>query len=277
IAEKTDKKIKGNILLVEDNLSNQKLTKKILEKRGYHVDIVENGRLAVESFARFRHDLILMDIYMPEMDGFEATHEIRAMESQFRENRVPIIALTAHAIDGYREKCLENQMDDFVTKPIKKNILYDAVEQWLDERPTVLIVDDAADNRNLVLHHLKRSGEYQMVTANNGEEAVKIFRRRAISIILMDMEMPVMDGRTATRKIRAFDNGKDIPIIALTAHNDKKYLDQAIDAGCTGFLTKPIRKKDLLHALSQYMQPQTIVHRVDEPPVSIKLANLSNS
>ena len=253
ISEQIEKTISGNILLVEDNPSNQKLAKKILVKRGYHVDIAENGRLAVEAFTRFRHDLILMDIYMPEMDGFEATHEIRTRESEYMEARIPIIALTAHAIEGYREKCFENNMDDFVTKPINKKILFETIEKWLDSRPTVLVVDDSIDNRNLVIHHLRKTGDYQLVTAKNGQEAVDIFRRRPVSLVLMDMEMPVMDGRTATRRIRAFKNGTDVPIIALTAHNDKKHLDQAFDAGCTSYLGKPLRKAKLLECLDKHL------------------------
>jgi len=258
IPEQIEKIISGNILLVEDNPSNQKLTKKILEKRGYHVDIAENGRLAVEAFTKFRHDLILMDIYMPEMDGFEATHEIRKLESESREARIPIIALTAHAIEGYREKCLENDMDDFVTKPINMKILFQTIEKWLDSRYTVLVVDDSTDNRNLVIHHLKKTGDYQLVIAKNGQEAIDIFRRRPVSLVLMDMEMPVMDGRTATRRIRAFENGTDVPIIALTAHNDKKHLDQAFDAGCTSYLGKPLRKEKLLKCLDKHLFQQVV-------------------
>jgi len=244
----------GNILLVEDNLSNQKLTKKILEKRGYQVDIAENGRLGVEAFIKHRYDLILMDIYMPEMDGFEATYEIRSWEGKHNEDRIPIVALTAHAIDGYREKCLQNGMNDYVTKPIKKKILYNVIEQWLDARPAVLIVDDSEDNRNLLLHQLKRKSDYQLITANNGEEAVNIFKRRLISLILMDMEMPIMDGYTATRKIRGLENGQNIPIIALTAHHGKNELDKCLEAGANEFLTKPIRKQKLFETIEQYLK-----------------------
>lgn len=254
-----ENKIAGNILLVEDNLSNQKLTKKILEKRGYRVDIAENGLLGVEAFIKYRYDLILMDIYMPEMDGFEATHEIRSWERQHNEDRIPIVALTAHAIDGYREKCLQNGMNDYVTKPIKKKILYNVIEHWLDARPSILIVDDSKDNRNLLLHNLKRKGEYQLITANNGEEAVNIFKRRPISIILMDMEMPVMDGREATRKIRSLENGEDVPVIALTAHHGKNEQDKCLEAGANKFLTKPIRKQKLFETIEEYLKNEPVL------------------
>jgi PAS domain S-box-containing protein len=119
------------ILLAEDNPDNQKITSRYLMKAGYDVDIAENGKLAVESIKKSEYDLILMDIYMPEMDGFEATREIRAYEKSQGDGRIPIVAFTAHAVEGYKEKCLENDMDDYLTKPVKKQSLIHTVGKWL--------------------------------------------------------------------------------------------------------------------------------------------------
>lgn len=118
----------GRILLVEDNLDNQKLAKSILSKQGYTVTVADNGESAIKNFAQAPYDLILMDIQMPGMDGFAATKEIRAREAH---HRIPIIALTAHVLQGYREKCLQNGMDDYLTKPIKKKQLLDVLSRWL--------------------------------------------------------------------------------------------------------------------------------------------------
>ncbi|MFQ6113375.1 MAG: two-component regulator propeller domain-containing protein, partial [bacterium] len=138
------------ILLVEDNMDNQNLARKVLEKEGYKVHIADNGQMAVMAAKEFHYDLILMDIQMPVMDGFEATKEIRAWERRQQQEKVPIIALTAHALQGYREKCLRYEMDDYITKPLKKRILLEAINKWIDPRPTILVVDDSVDNRNLI-------------------------------------------------------------------------------------------------------------------------------
>ncbi|CAG8477929.1 19556_t:CDS:10 [Racocetra fulgida] len=105
------------ILMAEDNIVNQKLALKILEKFGHKVEVVSNGKLAVEQFKCKRYDLILMDVQMPIMGGFEATQKIREYE-QDKGGHVPIVALTAHAMIGDREKCLSAGMDEYVTKPL---------------------------------------------------------------------------------------------------------------------------------------------------------------
>ncbi len=106
------------ILLAEDNLVNQKVAEKMLERSGHRVTIAANGQEAVDAFTRQPFDLVLMDIQMPVMDGFEATQAIRDLEKAAGRH-TPIIALTAHAISGYREKCLERGLDDYLSKPIK--------------------------------------------------------------------------------------------------------------------------------------------------------------
>ena len=141
-----------SILLVEDNPDNQRITILYLEKAGYSIHVAENGREAVSKAEHFQYDLILMDIEMPVMDGFEATRMIRQKEKKTEGEHTPIIALTAHAIQGYREQCLEQGMDDYITKPIKKKTLVETVGRWIDNRHRVLVVDDSIDNRNLVFH-----------------------------------------------------------------------------------------------------------------------------
>jgi PAS domain S-box-containing protein len=125
------------ILLVEDNVDNQNLGKKILENAGYNVDIAWNGEVAVESVRRSHYDLILMDVQMPGMDGFSATRQIRVWEREQGLKHTPIIALTAHAMGGYRDRCIENEMDDYITKPLKKKVLLETVEKWAGTRPTI--------------------------------------------------------------------------------------------------------------------------------------------
>jgi CheY-like chemotaxis protein len=120
------------ILLAEDNLVNQKLAIKILEKQGHRVTVAQNGREAVDLVERNGFSIVLMDVQMPEMDGMEATRTIRRMEAE-RGGRIPIVAMTAHALKGDREKCLESGMDDYVSKPIKVDDLNAAITRAVSE------------------------------------------------------------------------------------------------------------------------------------------------
>ncbi len=128
-----EKRSNRRILLAEDNRVNQKLAVKILEKHGYKVDVANNGREAVDLYTAGSYDIILMDIQMPEMDGFEATAAIRALEAQ-NGTRLPIVAMTAHAMKGDRERCLAQDMDEYVPKPLKQAQLFEVLEMMLPAR-----------------------------------------------------------------------------------------------------------------------------------------------
>lgn len=119
----------ARVLVVEDSLANQKLAVRMLEKLGYSVDVVGNGAEAVEIIQRVEYQAVLMDCNMPRMDGFEATAQIRKLEGSARHT--PIIALTAAALMGDRERCLRSGMDDYLTKPIMMETLRNALERWI--------------------------------------------------------------------------------------------------------------------------------------------------
>ena len=118
------------ILLAEDNPVNQKLASKLLQKMGHFVTVAGTGRQAIDLLETGVFDLILMDVQMPEMDGFEATNLIRKHE-ETTGSHIPIIAMTAHAMKGDRERCLESGMDGYVSKPINQNELFDAIESFV--------------------------------------------------------------------------------------------------------------------------------------------------
>jgi two-component system sensor histidine kinase/response regulator len=115
------------VLLAEDNAVNQMLAVRLLEKRGYTVTVAVNGREALAAFENESFDVILMDIQMPEMDGFEATAAIRLKEKS-TGGHIPIIAMTAHSLVGDQERCLAAGMDGYVSKPIRTHQLFAVIE-----------------------------------------------------------------------------------------------------------------------------------------------------
>ncbi len=125
-------KLHGKILFVDDNLVNQHVGTEMLSRLGLDFDIATNGQEALEASKNERFDLILMDCQMPVMDGFEATRQIRAYERENRSEPIPIIALTANAMQGDREKCLQAGMDDYLTKPYSLRGLSKVLSRWLD-------------------------------------------------------------------------------------------------------------------------------------------------
>ncbi|KAG0172771.1 hypothetical protein DFQ30_009680 [Apophysomyces sp. BC1015] len=132
------------ILLAEDNVVNQKLAVRILEKFGHNVEIVNNGKLAVEAYEAKTFDLILMDVQMPVMGGFEATQSIRKLEeASGTDSHIPIIALTAHAMIGDREKCIQAGMDEYVTKPLRFPELISAIKKFAPQSAHLMVVDRA--------------------------------------------------------------------------------------------------------------------------------------
>jgi signal transduction histidine kinase/DNA-binding response OmpR family regulator/HPt (histidine-containing phosphotransfer) domain-containing protein len=136
--------IQARILLVEDNVTNQNVAVAILNRLGYRPDLVANGVEALRALRAADYDLVLMDCEMPEMDGYEATRQIREPGTGARNRRIPIIALTADAIAGDRDRCLQAGMDDYLAKPIRAAQLADTLEKWLS-RPAPGAVNPAAD------------------------------------------------------------------------------------------------------------------------------------
>jgi CheY-like chemotaxis protein len=119
----------ARVLVVEDNAANLKLTVRLVERLGYHADVAGNGADALGMIERMEYDAVLMDCQMPEMDGYEATKLIRKSETSRRH--LPIVAMTADALSGDRERCLAAGMDDYISKPVKLHVVAAVLGRWL--------------------------------------------------------------------------------------------------------------------------------------------------
>jgi CheY-like chemotaxis protein len=127
------------LLLAEDNPINQKLAVITLQKANYQVDAVETGSQALEKVKTNQYSLVLMDVQMPEMDGFESTRRIREWETQNGQH-IPIIAMTAHAMAGDRERCINAGMDDYVSKPLDPRVLFNVIDRWTQNMDSKKII-----------------------------------------------------------------------------------------------------------------------------------------
>ena len=122
---------RGRVLLAEDNITNQQVALGIVRKMGLTADAVANGREVIQALATMPYDVVLMDVQMPEMDGLEATRCIRDPASAVRNHDIPVIAMTAHTLQGYRQRCLEAGMNDYLAKPVSPQALATMLERWL--------------------------------------------------------------------------------------------------------------------------------------------------
>ena len=150
------------ILLAEDNIVNQKIVLGILKKLGLSADAVANGIEAVKTLKTIPYDLVLMDCQMPEMDGYETTAKIRDQQSLVLNHDIPIIAMTANAMAGDREKCIKAGMNDYLSKPVNPQTLAEMLEKWLpddeaDEKETSGSTDEPVETKSRAQNNKKKT------------------------------------------------------------------------------------------------------------------------
>jgi CheY-like chemotaxis protein len=243
-AAQTARGAQKRILIADDDPDNCNLAMLFLQDladaQGVRptLRVARNGEEALKAAAEERFDVILMDIQMPVMDGFEATERIRALERERSSERAAILAVTAHTMENYRELCLQKGMDDYMSKPIKKQHLQYLVSKWLQRRPVILLADDSEEYRLLLKLQFDRAGKYAPMYAANGQEAIHLCQTHNIEAIVMDMQMPVLTGYEAVPILRQMPKYWQTPIWGLTAHNGEEEIKKVLDAGCNKCFTK---------------------------------------
>ena len=269
-------------LVVDDNETNRLILRELLSAWKAVVTEAATGQAGLTELQRAEaagapYELVLLDCRMPEMDGFQVAETIRDHPSL---TGVTMMMLTSDNRKDHIQRAHALGMAGYVVKPIRRTDLLEAVatavsnrrsvapsapaaapsESAAAHRPlTILLAEDAADNRLLIQSYLKKT-PHRLDVADNGAIAIAKFRTRSYDLVLMDMQMPVMDGYAATRAIRQWEREQGrppTPVIALTAYALKGDEEKSMAAGCTAYLTKPIKKVILLAALAEYSKQLT--------------------
>lgn len=301
--EQTDNSV-YTILVVDDEELNHDMLSRRLKRKGYQVLLASAGYSALGIVEMEKVDLVLLDIMMPGVDGFQVLQGLRERRT---ESQLPIIMVSALTDSEVMVKALSAGANDYVTKPLDFPVVLARIETQLrktsldrkpvpsdrltvqtatnpgqnatgkssektwesaavasrdellspghssaepttgatiDGKPRILLVEDNELNRDMLTRRLTRRG-YNVITANDGIEAIATTRKEQPDLVLMDMRMPVMAGWEATRSLKADPNTAHIPIIALTAHTMDSDEQKAREAGCDDFETKPV----VLHRL----------------------------
>lgn len=276
------------VLVIDDNATACCITTKMLESFHFHVDVCSSCGAAQKCLTDEEaphYDLILVDWRMPEVDGIACVKKFKAMAGV--EN-IPIIMMTAFGGDREVVLAKEAGVDYFLTKPVKQSLLFDtimeifnypeAMHAGLGEREVVrevvsseqlagvrvLLAEDNRINQNVARELLESVGIIVEI-ANNGQEAVHILQDRGdeFDAVLMDVQMPVMDGFQATEALRANPALADLPVIAVTAHAMQGDREKCIDVGMNDYVAKPITPELLFTVLTRWTRPdhmETLYH-----------------
>lgn len=246
------------VLVVDDIKINMMLLVKIMGKFGCITDTAMNGSEAFEAYKKSEYDIICMDCQMPEMDGYEATRQIRAYEKDSGRKYTPIIAITADAMKGNDNRCYEAGMDGYLNKPYTESHIAATMGKFVRgaEKPfngkNILVAEDSAVNQMVVSTLLKKQGCI-VDNISDGFTALEKSQNTKYDLIFMDLHLPKLSGAEAAREMRSLNNiNKSTPIIAFTG--DAYNLDGVIkDNIMEDYLTKPFNEQVLLEILSKWL------------------------
>ena len=288
-------------LVVDDNSTSREILQGMLESFSFEVSLAASGEEGLAEFEKSiagqGYDLVVMDWKMPGIDGIETARRIKNLPGLGRMPR--IILVTAYGREEIMRQAEKMGLDGFLIKPVSPSVMFDTVMQafgkdapraacgptdekmiWKPRLPkdwparSVLLVEDNEINQQVAMEILSGAG-LKVTVANNGQEALDLVRANAFDAVLMDVQMPVMDGYTATREIRKWEGGREggrgrrkaeggrrkegtssIPIIAMTAHAMAGDHEKSIAAGMNDHITKPIDPAQLFGTLAKWIGPR---------------------
>ncbi|MGD9005348.1 MAG: response regulator, partial [Desulfobacterales bacterium] len=301
-------------LVVDDNATSREILKDLLESFTFEVTVAASGPegiAALESADKNKpFELVVMDWKMPGMDGIDASKRIK---NHRRLSKIPaIVMVTAYGREEVMQQAEAVGLEGFLLKPVSPSMLFDATMQAFGEAvpeisrvaqrkeqeaealeniqgARVLLVEDNEINQQVAKEILEGAG-LNIILANNGQEAVNAVKENKYDAVLMDVQMPVMDGYTATRKIREWEGGMrpaegrrgnegndPIPIIAMTAHAMAGDEDKSLQAGMNGHVTKPIDPNQLFAALQKWIKPSEKRVKAQQPEVAAEQIELDKA
>lgn len=275
------------ILVADDNRTSRKVLTAILSRISPSVDVVDSGYAAlaaVRDAAEVRpYQLVFMDWRMPDLDGIEATRRMKADPSL--AHKPSVIVVSSFGRDAEEKKACAAGADGYLRKPITASTLMDEVVRVMDPdllrranpnavpvEPVydfsghrILIADDHEVNRQIITELLRETG-LEIDMANNGREALQkiLSPSKSCDLVLMDIQMPEMDGDQATRKIRSYERFKDLPIIAMTARALLEERGKILASGMNDVVTKPIDPRELYETLRKYLPKAQVIERTGE-------------
>jgi PAS domain S-box-containing protein len=279
------------VLVVDDNATSRDILGEMLKSFSFEVSLAASG---VEGIAELEtaakdkpFELVIMDWKMPGIDGVEASKRIK---NHTDLSKIPaIILVTAYGREEIMKRAEDLKLEGFLLKPITPSILFDTIMQAFGETVTeasglaqrkeqeakaweniqgarVLLVEDNEINQQVAMEILQGAG-ITVTIANNGQEGVDAAKQNPYDAILMDIQMPVMDGYTATREIRKDGRFKELPIIAMTAHAMAGDEDKSLESGMNGHVAKPIDPDQLFATLHKWIQPSEKRAQLQQPEV----------
>jgi CheY-like chemotaxis protein len=268
---------KLKVLVIDDDPVSRNISLNILKFFGMVTEGFESGILAINRLKEKSFDLIIMDLNMPDLDGIEISGFIRKKLNL----KTPIIMLTAFEKEIKKISAEQVEINNSLTKPLIPSSLFDMIMEIFEKRSLIqkrestklvtqvslfkkrikgcriLVAEDNITNQ-LIARAVLEGAEIIVEIANNGKEAVEMVKKSVFDAVLMDVQMPEMDGYEATQKIRMESQFKSLPIIAMTAHAMKGDKEKCLAAGMDGYIPKPINQEILFKTLSKMINVKEI-------------------